>query len=71
MPAGMAQVVGDTGWNLSHGERSRLFLARALLQEPDVLILDESLAALDPELLDQVSRAVLDRSRTMVVIAHP
>jgi ABC-type bacteriocin/lantibiotic exporter with double-glycine peptidase domain len=71
MPAGMAQVVGDTGWNLSHGERSRLFLARALLQEPDVLILDESLAALDPELLDQVSRAVLDRSRTLVVIAHP
>ena len=71
MPAGMAQLVGDSGWSLSHGERSRLFLARALLQEPDVLILDESLAALDPELLDQVSRAVLDRSRTVVVIAHP
>jgi ATP-binding cassette, subfamily B, bacterial len=71
MPAGMLQVVGDTGWNLSHGERSRLFLARALLQDPDVLILDESLAALDPELLDQVGSAVLSRARTLVVIAHP
>ena len=71
MPAGMAQVIGETGWSLSHGERSRLFLARALLQEPDVLVLDESFAALDPELLDQVGRAVLSRSRTLVVIAHP
>jgi ABC-type multidrug transport system fused ATPase/permease subunit len=31
MPAGLMQVVGDTGWQLSHGERSRLYIARALL----------------------------------------
>ncbi len=71
MPAGMLQIVGDSGWNLSHGERSRLYLARALLQDPEVLVLDESLAALDPELLHQVGRAVLARARTLIVIAHP
>jgi ATP-binding cassette subfamily B protein len=71
MPAGLNQTVGDSGWNLSHGERSRLYLARALLQDPDVLVLDESLASLDPELLDQVGRAVLERARTLVLIAHP
>lgn len=71
MPAGLEQSVGDTGWRLSHGERGRLFLARALLQEPDLLILDESFAALDPETLQQTLDCTLRRSRTLVVIAHP
>ena len=39
MPAGLLQMVGETGWQLSHGERSRLFIARALLQEADLVIL--------------------------------
>lgn len=51
MPGGIFQVVGETGWQLSHGERSRLFVARAVLQPPEVLILDESFAALNPETL--------------------
>lgn len=50
MPAGLQQILGETGWQLSHGERSRLFIARALLQGPDVMVLDESFGALDPEL---------------------
>jgi hypothetical protein len=40
MPAGLLQLVGEGGWQLSHGERSRLFMARALLQGGDVMILD-------------------------------
>ncbi len=71
MPIGIHQIVGDTGWQLSHGERSRLFLARALLQGADLVVLDESFASLDPETLRLSLRTVLERQRTAVVIAHP
>src|SRR5206468_564201 len=54
MPAGVLQMVGETGWQLSHGERSRLYIARALLQDAELVILDESFAALDPENLERV-----------------
>jgi ATP-binding cassette subfamily B protein len=70
MPAGMLQMVGDTGWQLSHGERSRLFIARALLQRAALIVLDESFAALDPENLRCALECVLRRARTVLVIAH-
>jgi ATP-binding cassette subfamily B protein len=71
MPSGLMQVVGETGWQLSHGERSRIFLARALLQKAPLTILDESFAALDPETLDVCLACVLRRAPTLLVIAHP
>jgi len=71
MPSGLHQIVGDAGWRLSQGERSRIFLARALLQKADVVVLDESLAALDPENLRQSLECVMRRSPTLIVIAHP
>lgn len=71
MPSGMSQVVGETGWQLSHGEKSRLYIARALLQRADLLVLDESFAALDPETLERSLRCVLSRANALVVIAHP
>jgi ABC-type bacteriocin/lantibiotic exporter with double-glycine peptidase domain len=71
MPSGMEQLVGDSGWQLSHGERSRLFIARSLLQPLDVRVLDESFAALDPETLERALACVLKRAETVVVIAHP
>ena len=71
MPAGLMQMVGETGWQLSHGERSRLFIARALLQRVDLIVLDESFAALDPVTLERALRCVLARARTLVVVAHP
>ena len=71
MPSGMAQVVGETGWQLSHGERSRMYIARALLQKADLVILDESFASLDPENLDRALRCVMQRAETLLVIAHP
>jgi len=71
MPAGLLQIVGDTGWQLSHGERSRVFIARALLQNPALLILDESFGALDPETLVTAMDCVRERARGLVVIAHP
>jgi ATP-binding cassette subfamily B protein len=71
MPAGLMQLVGEGGWQLSHGERGRLFTARALLQGGGVMILDETFAALDPETLQQTLECVLRRAPTLIVIAHP
>lgn len=65
------QIVGETGWQLSHGERGRIFLARAILQNAAVTILDESFAALDPQTLERCVTCVFRRARTLVVIAHP
>ena len=71
MPLGLHQPVGESGWQLSHGERSRVFAARALLQNPDVMILDESFAALDARTVEQSLRVILERTPTLVMIAHP
>lgn len=70
MPAGLQQTVGETGWQLSHGERTRLYLARALLQRPDVVLLDESFAAIDPLTLEGVVRFVAERAPALVVMEH-
>ncbi len=70
MPAGLGQTVGETGWRLSQGERARLCVARALLADHDVLILDEPLGALDPQTARRVLDVVRRRSRTLVVISQ-
>jgi ATP-binding cassette subfamily B protein len=70
MPAGMLQMVGETGWQLSHGERSRLYIARALIQDPEVVVLDESFAALDPENLQRTVECVVRRAKSLLVIGH-
>lgn len=71
MPLGIEQVVGDTGWKLSHGERSRIFIARAILQRSELVIFDESFSALDPETLRVTLECALRRTKTILVIAHP
>ena len=71
MPGGLMQRVGETGWQLSHGERSRLFMARALLQGAELVVLDESFAALDPDTLRQAIVCASRRAPTLVVVAHP
>jgi ATP-binding cassette, subfamily B, bacterial len=71
MPGGLMHMVGETGWQLSQGERSRVFLARALLQRSQLIILDESLAALDPENIRKAAECALRRSQGLILIAHP
>ena len=71
MPSGWQQMVGENGWQLSHGERSRVFIARALLQNADLIIMDESFGALDPENLYLALECVRKRAATLLVIAHP
>ena len=71
MPSGLRQLVGETGWQLSHGERSRLYLARALLSGADLLVLDESLSGLDPLTAKRVLGVLERRAGSLLVTAHP
>lgn len=72
LPEGVKTVVGDRGVALSAGERQRIALARALVTNPSVLILDEPSAALDPaserQVIDGYRRAM--QGRTTIVISH-
>ncbi|WEK61645.1 MAG: ABC transporter ATP-binding protein [Candidatus Microbacterium colombiense] len=70
MPAGFAQPVGEGGWRLSTGERTRVSIAAALLREPDVLILDESIATLDGETREKILAACVRHSRATLLFAH-
>jgi ATP-binding cassette subfamily B protein len=70
MPAGLFQHVGEAGWQLSHGERSRVFMARALLQGADLVVLDESFAELDPDSLQRCLPAAADLAKSLLVVAH-
>lgn len=72
LPLGFATRIGERGQKLSGGQRQRLALARAILKQPPVLILDEATSAVDNETEAAIQRSleVVSRNRTTIVIAH-
>ncbi|MEH6461870.1 ABC transporter ATP-binding protein [Chitinimonas sp. JJ19] len=72
LPLGFATRVGERGQKLSGGQRQRLALARAILKNPPILILDEATSAVDNETEAAIQRSldIVSRDRTTIVIAH-
>ncbi|SEG37316.1 ATP-binding cassette, subfamily B [Bryocella elongata] len=71
-PKGFDTVVGERGMTLSGGQKQRTAIARALLREPRILILDDALASVDTYTEEQILNALRDkmRGRTAILIAH-
>ena len=72
MPQGYDTLIGENGCTLSGGERQRVSIARALLKDAPIVLLDEATASLDPENESEIQAAIseLVKDRTVIVIAH-
>ena len=72
LPKGYETVIGEDGVNLSGGERQRISIARAIMKDSPIIILDEATANVDPENEEELIKAIeaLTKEKTVIMIAH-
>ena len=72
LPQGYETVIGEAGGTLSGGKRQRLSIARAIMKDAPIIILDEATANVDPENEKELMEAIqeLTREKTVIMIAH-
>ena len=72
LPQGIHTMAGDGGKQLSGGERQRISLARAILKDAPIVVLDEATAFMDPENEEKMNAAIAEiiKGKTVIVIAH-
>ena len=72
LPLEYETIVGERGTRLSGGEKQRIAIARAFLTNPDILILDDSMSAIDSETEEKIGKAIANilKNRTTLIITH-
>jgi ATP-binding cassette subfamily B protein len=72
MPDGLATMIGERGITLSGGQKQRTAIARAIVRNPDIMILDDALSAVDTHTEERILRSLreLRRGRTVVIVSH-
>jgi ABC-type multidrug transport system fused ATPase/permease subunit len=72
LPNGIDTIVGEAGVRLSGGQRQRIGIARALYNNPEILVLDEATSSLDVETEKEVMKSInaFHNSKTIIIVAH-
>ena len=70
MPNGLSQIINEDGHNISGGEKQRIGIARALLNNPEIIILDEATSSLDTFTENKILSSIKNLKKTIIIISH-
>jgi ABC-type bacteriocin/lantibiotic exporter with double-glycine peptidase domain len=70
LPKGLSQIISEDGHNISGGEKQRIGIARALLNDPEIIILDEATSSLDTFTENKILSSIKNLKKTIIIISH-